>query len=402
MAKPLSATAPTHVTTRSLAPDLARGFMLLLIALAHAPAFVGDWDAGPAALNTAAKFVKSLFADNQARSMFVLLFGYGLGQLAHRQHARGDDWTSVRKLLRRRAFWLIVIGFANTVLLVPIDIIAVYGLTLLVLAPLVRARDSVLWWTSILTLIPATLLLAWQSVAAQAGPVTMAEFMEPTFGAHLVASIPSWPVETAISTIIVVPGMLVGIWAARRRILDEPERHASLLRRITVIFIGVSVIGRLPAALLAAGAWTTTSAPIGWTIAIAHDLTGYAGGIGMAAAAGLVAIRVRRGRLITALAALGQRSLTFYLLQSVVWVALFYPFTLGLRDDMSFAATFGIAIGLWVASVLLAEWMRRAGYRGPAEVLLRRLSYRRPAPASVSDEPHGSPARQGENAGHRL
>ncbi|GAA3312142.1 DUF418 domain-containing protein [Nonomuraea dietziae] len=98
----------------------------------------------------------------------------------------------------------------------------------------------------------------------------------------------------------------------------------------------------------------------------------------MAAAVGLVAARIGRdhGRLTVALAALGQRSMTFYLFQSVVWVALFYPFTLGLRDDMGSAATFAVAVGVWIVSILLAEWMRRAGHRGPAEVLLRRLSYR--------------------------
>ncbi|MFI7639567.1 DUF418 domain-containing protein [Nonomuraea sp. NPDC049400] len=373
----MTLTAPTSVTARSLAPDLARGVMLLLIALSHAPAFVDNWHAGPAALDAAAKFIKSLLADNQARDMFVFLFGYGLGQLAHRQQARGSDWTSVRKLLRRRALWLIVIGFVNTVVLVPIDIIAVYGLTLLVLAPLVRARDSVLWWTSLVTLVPATLLLAWQTVAAQAGPVTGAGFMEHTLGAHLVANIPSWPVETAAGIVMVVPGMLVGLWAARRRILDEPERHLPLLRRISLIFIGVSMAGRLPAALLAAGVWTTGSAPVSWAVAVAHDLTGYAGGIGMAAAVGLLAVKVRGGRVTTALAALGQRSLTFYLFQAVMWMVLFYPFTLSLHDDLSIAATFGVAVGIWLLSVVLAEWMRVAGRRGPAEVLLRRMSYRR-------------------------
>ncbi|WP_431924830.1 DUF418 domain-containing protein [Nonomuraea jabiensis] len=374
----MTLTAPTGVTARALAPDLARGFMLLLIALSHAPAFVGDWDAGPAALDAVAKFIKSLLADNQARDMFVFLFGYGLGQLAHSQQARGSDWASIRGLLRRRALWLIVIGFLNTVVLVPIDIIAVYGLALLVLAPLVRARDSVLWWTGLLTLIPATLLLAWQSVAAQAKPVTMAEFMEPTFAAHLIAPIPSWPVETAISTITVVPGMMLGIWAARRRFLDEPERHLPLLHRVTVVLIGMAVAGRLPAALLAAGGWLPTSAPAGWAVAVAHDLTGYAGGIGMAAAVGLVAVKVRRGRLTMALAALGQRSLTFYLFQAVAWVVLFYPFTLGLRDGVSFTVTFGIAVGVWLLSIVLAEWLRAVGHRGPAEVFLRRMSYGRP------------------------
>ncbi|MEU4544992.1 DUF418 domain-containing protein [Nonomuraea dietziae] len=378
----LSTAAPTSVSARSLAPDLARGLMLLAIALAHAPVFVSDPAHGPAALNTAAQFVKSLLADNQARAMFVFLFGYGLGQLAQRQHARGSDWISLRKLLRRRSLWLTVIGFAHAAFM-PMDIIGVYGLTLLALTPLVRARDSTLWWTSALTLLPATLLISWQGMvareAAAAGtPFMLADTMADTFGAHLVAGIASWPIETPVATIVVVPGMLLGIWAARRRILDEPERHLSLLRRVTVILLGVSVLGRLPAALLVTGAWTTTSHPLVWTVTTAHTLTGYAGGIGMAAAVGLVAVRIGgdHGRLVVALAALGQRSMTFYLFQSVVWVALFYPFTLGLRDDMGFAATFAIAVGVWIVSILLAEWMRRAGHRGPAEVLLRRLSYR--------------------------
>ncbi|MFE3448355.1 DUF418 domain-containing protein [Nonomuraea sp. NPDC059194] len=369
---------PTTVTHRSLAPDLARGFMLLLIALAHAPGFVSDWTVGPAVLNKAAEFVRSLFAENQARAMFVFLFGYGLGQLAQRQH----DWPSTRNLLRRRSLWLIVIGFAHAVLLVPFDIIAVYGLTLLLLGPLVRARDTVLWWTSLLTLVPATALIAWQSTIAQsfaaAGrPMTMAQAMAPDVVSHVVSGMLSWPVETAVSTVVVVPGMLLGIWAARRRVLDEPERHATLLRRVAVTCIGVSVVGRLPMALT--GLWPTTSTSMSWAVATAHALTGYVGGIGLAAAVGLVAIRIGRhpGRLAVALAALGQRSMTFYLFQSMVWVALFYPFTLDLRDDLSVAAAFGIAVASWAVSVLLAEWMRRIGHRGPAETLLRRLTYRR-------------------------
>ncbi|WP_437292323.1 DUF418 domain-containing protein [Sorangium sp. So ce406] len=382
---------PTDVSSRSLAPDLARGFVLLLIAVAHAPAFVRRWDLGSAALNTIAALIRSLFAENQARALFVLLFGYGLGQLARRQQARGSDWASTRTLLRRRSLWLIVIGFAHAVLLVPFDIIAVYGLTSLVLTPLVQARDSVLWRISVLTLVPATLLLSWQSVTAQTAaamgtPMTLAQDMAPDYGAHVLAGLPYWPLKTAVSTLVVAPGVLLGIWAARRRILDEPERHAPLLSRATALFMTVSVVGRLPMALLVTGAWTTSMT---WTVAGAHALTGYAGGIGMAAAAGLVAIRIGRdhGRLTTALAALGQRSLTFYLFQSAVWVALFYPFTLDLRDHMGFAASCAVAIAIWVASILLADGMRRAGYRGPAEVMVRRLSYGRTELVSAPSGP---------------
>ncbi|MEV0588608.1 DUF418 domain-containing protein [Nonomuraea sp. NPDC050310] len=372
--------------TRSLAPDLARGFMLLLIALAHAPAFVGDWS-GPAWL----AFTKSLIADNQARDMFIFLFGYGLGQLAHSRRAKGLEWISTRKLMRRRAWWLIAIGLLNTALLVPFDIIAVYGLTLLALAPMVRARDSVLWWTAGLTLIPATLLLAWQSVIAQAGPVTMTSFMAGTFGEHVIGNLPTWPGNALAGTIMVVPGMLAGIWAARRRLLDEPERHLPLLRRLAYGGLALALIGRLPAALLAAGAFPLPATPLRWAIAVGHDLTGYAGGVGMAAAIGLIAVRIhRRGPLTTALTALGQRSLSFYLFQAVVWVVLFYPFGLGLHDDLSFAATFVIAVAVWVVSLLLAWLMHAAGYRGPGEVLLRKLADRPETPVSSQVE---APAR---------
>ncbi|GAB2931882.1 DUF418 domain-containing protein [Micromonospora polyrhachis] len=374
---------PTSLMVRSLAPDLARGLMLLLIAVAHAPAFVNDWDLGPTALNAAATFVKSLVADNQARAMFVFLFGYGLGQLTQRQYARGDDWPTIRKLLRRRSLWLLIIGFLHAVLLVPLDIIAVYGATLLLLTPLVRARDSVLCWTGAATLVPATLLLTWQGVTAQHNAhngraFTMAEYMTPNFGAHVLAALPSWPIETLLSTIIVVPGMVLGIWAARRRILDEPARHAAPLRRAVGVLLVGSIVGRIPVAFLMAGVWSTSSAPVAWAVHAAHTLAGYAGGIGLAAAIGLAAIRLghEHGALTTALAALGQRSMTFYLFQSVVWVVLFYPFTLDLRDDMGAAATIVIGVGTWVVSILLADWMRRLGHRGPAETLLRRMSYR--------------------------
>jgi uncharacterized protein len=380
---------------RSLAPDLARGLMLLLIALAHAPGFLSSWRSVLPLLDDVTLFVKSLIADNQARAMFVFLFGYGLGQLAHRHHARGGDWPGLRKLLRRRSVWLVLIGFTHTILLVPIDIVAIYGLALLLCTPMVRATDRTLGWTAALTSLPATLLLAWQSVNAQLGlqagaPVTFAPFMEPSYGAHVLANVTK-PAQALLGVVMVLPGMLLGIWAARRRFLDRPTEHRSTLRRAALGLLALALLGRLPAALLAAGVWHTDAMSLQWTVAVAHDLTGFAGGIGLAAAVGLAAARIgdRPGRLTIALAALGQRSLTFYLFQSAVWLALFYPFTFDLRAEVSLAGSYGIAAAVFVVSVLLAEWMRRTGQRGPMEVLLRRMSY--PRATTPADSP--SPAR---------
>jgi uncharacterized protein len=385
-----SAQGPLAVTERSLAPDLARGFMLLPIVLAHAPAFINDRGLGPVGLNRVAEFIQYLVVENQSRAMFIFLFGYGLGQLTQHQVARGSDWKSLRGLLLRRGFWLLAIGFVHTALLVPLDIIAIYGMALLMLAPLVRAKDKTLLWTAAVTIVPATLLIAWQGVAAHTAavagtPVSLAAIMAANPLDQALVNLQWWPIKPLVSVIVVVPGMLLGVWAARRQVLDRPEQHTILLRRVAMLFVGAALVGRLPEALLMSGVWSTTSAPLIWTVSILHTLTGYAGGIGMAAVVGLVAIRIgtRRGPVTTALVALGQRSLTFYLLQSAVLVTLFYCYTLNLHGQMGIAATYAVAISIWIASVLLAELMRRTGRRGPAEVLLRRLSY----PKAVKADP---------------
>lgn len=107
---------------------------------------------------------------------------------------------------------------------------------------------------------------------------------------------------------------------------------------------------------------------------LAFGLTTTAGvvaGIGYAAALALLASRVP-SRLARPLTAAGQRSLTCYLAQSVVWTVVFTPFLLGLADDLSIAAIALLAVVTWLTTVVFASRMRG---RGPFETLLRRATY---------------------------
>ncbi|KRC61800.1 hypothetical protein ASE14_13380 [Agromyces sp. Root81] len=372
-----STASPDRV--RAVAPDVARGVMLLLIALAHAPAFVADW--GTDWLDQSAEFIRALVAENQARSMFIFLFGYGLGQFAASRAASGEGWGGIRGVLHRRGLVFLVIGLLNTALLVPIDIIAVYGIALLGFAWLVRSSDRVLLWSAAVALPFAITLIAWQTeraLAAQAlgAPETMVPYMATDYLAHVVSQLATWLPETILAVPMVVPGMALGIWCARRRILDEPARHVRTLRIATIVLLGAALVMRLPEALAFAGVWSVASPGALWGLAVAHTIGGYAGGIGLACAVGLFVVHAgsRPGRITTALAALGQRSLTFYLAQSAVWLALFYPFTLDLADDVGFAGACLIAVVVWVLSVLAADLLRRRGLRGPMEWLTRRLT----------------------------
>jgi uncharacterized protein len=110
-----------------------------------------------------------------------------------------------------------------------------------------------------------------------------------------------------------------------------------------------------------------------------HDASGVLGGFGYAALITLLATRLakRRSWVVEAIAATGQRSMTFYLSQSVVWALVFTPFLLDLSGRLSVAGTALLAATTWVATVFIADRMRRAGDRGPFELLVRRVTYRR-------------------------
>ena len=100
----------TPVAARALAPDLARGGMLLLIALANVHYYLYDRPIGHARLPgpgrrggpTVVTVLQMCLVDGRAYPLFGLLFGYGIVQLAWRRGAVGLPVAAVTRLVRRR------------------------------------------------------------------------------------------------------------------------------------------------------------------------------------------------------------------------------------------------------------------------------------------------------------
>lgn len=122
---------PIPLASRALGPDLARGFMLLFIALANSHYFVrgssvlGGYPQDSSAVDSAVTWLISTFVDGRAFPMFGLLLGYGVAQIVRRQEALGP--RAVRRLLWRRSRVLVVVGFLHALLLYAGDILAAYG-----------------------------------------------------------------------------------------------------------------------------------------------------------------------------------------------------------------------------------------------------------------------------------
>ncbi len=399
---------PTGQAERSLAPDLARGFMLLFIALANTVWYL--WalpETGTTmhpepggALDGAAQFFTVMAVDMRSYTMFAFLFGYGMVQLARRQESAGAGVRDVNALLRRRNLWLIAFGFFHALLLWMGDVLGAYGLAGLVLGWLFFRRKDVtlLVWggalTALIALLAALSLVALPFVGGfdpGAGGFGAGDIGDPSLLSAALLRVATWPlvsVSQGLLGLAVPAAILFGYWAGRRRFLEEPGRHLRLLRTVAVAGISVGWLGGLPMALTQVGVWELSGAQ-GMMLTMPHMLSGLFCGVGYVALIALVAHRLQvrgrdRGVVVTALSATGKRSLSAYLAQSVLCAPILAAWGLGLGEYMSSWTMFLYAVGVWLVTVVAAYAMERANRRGPAEVLLRRLSYRRTTGAATA------------------
>ncbi|OLT22242.1 hypothetical protein BJF78_07465 [Pseudonocardia sp. CNS-139] len=384
----------TPTADRALAPDVARGGMLLLIALANVHVWGWGHPIGARGYPTDVEgvdrwvaFLQVLLVDGRAYPLFALLFGHGVVQLAWRRGAVGMPVDAVTRLVRRRGGWLILIGLVHGVLLWPGDIIGAYGLLAVIMAGLlVRGADGSLVATAVAGTVLVSLLYAGTGVPTGRQTAVLPSVALTDPAAVLVNHAFEWTVNGLfVQAFAVFGAVALGAWAARRRILDEPERHRRFLVRAAVAGIGTAVLLGLPLALVVARVWPEPSLAVGALAAFLHTVGGYAGGVGYAALFGLLALRVAArggpGPVTGALQACGQRSMSCYLAQSVVFAILLPAWALGLGDDARLWQLALLGFGAWLVILLVAVASARAGLRGPAEVLLRRLTYG-PSPAS--------------------
>jgi uncharacterized membrane protein YeiB len=381
---PLASRGPTPERERALAPDLARGVMLALIAVANATLYLHGRPAGVrghprdgSQLDRAWILLQMTVVDGRAYPMFAALFGYGMVQLANRQLAFGAAPEGVRRLLRRRGLWLVGFGLVHVALLFSGDILGPYGLLAILVTPLLVASARVLLGIVATALVMMTAMGAFVGFAPPGGERIVAPSLaepDPLVATGLRLS--EYATSFVPQLVLLIAPALLGVWAARHRLLEEPGRHQAFLRRVSVVGLGAAFAGGLPLALAAAWVWPASGLGLAAAGAL-HTATGVAGGLGYAALVGLVANRLgtRRGPIVTALVACGHRSLTCYLAQSVVFVTLFAPYAGGLGARLGSAQVAGVALLTWAATVVGADLSRRAGRRGPAEALLRRLTY---------------------------
>ncbi|WP_293695406.1 DUF418 domain-containing protein [uncultured Agrococcus sp.] len=415
-----SAPSGHNPSVRSLAPDLARGLMLMLIAAANVSWFLWGRESSETGvhltdgsiLDRVAQFVMIVTVDGRIYPLFAFLFGYGMVQFVRSRLGRDEPYPEVRRMLRRRHWtMLLLIGPLHAALLFMGDIVAAYGLVALILVGIFFDRQERTLWICVWILVGLWALNAVFSIMGGVGMALFSPDLIPlmskgmpdiqgmTVGQEnylwsIVGRLGMWAMGGLTQGIIsAVPiTILLGWIAARRGILDNPAAHKPLLQRVALFGIAIGWLGGLPSALTHVGVLTVPS----WTFTGLDTIAGAAGAVGYVALFGLLAAHWQSAppAPIRWVAAVGKRSLTFYLWQSLIFAPLFSAWGFGVGGTVGTAGALGIAMLVWLASVPIAVLLERRGARGPAEAVLRRITYGRVGTSGMNagaQYPNGRP-----------
>ena len=385
---------------RAGGPDLARGLALLGIALANTVGWLhgSPWtvllkQADATALDRTVDVIVALTADNRGFPLFALLFGYGIGILHRRSEERGERPRRFLLRMLRRHLVLLVIGLLHGILLFTGDILVAYALIGMFVALLMTRRRIALPLAGVLAL-PALGVWGWaDAVIGLGGGDGYASASAPD---HLTAL--ALRTQETLRDLVLTPlldlglitPMAVGAIVARLRLFEQVRENRDLLVPLTRWGLLIGLLGALPlTAVLVAD--PTHARLEGETVlgilGVLHQYSGLVLALGAAAGCSLLAERVRRrgaegvgpsehalGAGVRGIEALGAMSLSAYIAQSLVFHALFPPYTLDLGARLGSAGASGIVLLSWAAMIPLAVALRTRGRRGPLEHLLRRLA----------------------------
>ncbi|MGF7146486.1 uncharacterized protein FHS96_000095 [Sphingomonas zeicaulis] len=332
-----------------------------------------------------------ILIQGKARAAFALLFGVGFGTLAARAAANGQP---IWPLHSRRMLVLLAIGLANLAFLFFGDILILYALLGLALPLFRNLGNRALVATGLALLIVPPLVIGLVEAVTGAplpniaglSPAAVDALMPATapiyqgndyaafIRANLAYYVDHYRVETGYALMydLSVFGLfLIGVWAARNRVLTDVAAWRPFLIRTAAIAI-----------------------PLGLVLSIVHasrrlgiEADGAAYGLVTAAYAGLALMSFgyvalfslwlagSGQRVARALAPTGRMALTGYLASNAIGAATWYGWGLGLMGQWNGMAMNLFALAIFLGLCLFSTFWLRAFRHGPVEWLWRSLAY---------------------------
>lgn len=317
--------------------------------------------------------IVALGFEEKAFSLFSLLFGIGLAIQFDRLSALGQPFY----WLARRLAVLLAFGLIHLLLVWNGDILTEYALAGLVALPFLLLPSSglllaALGFAVLYALGPALYSVPWPDAAALQLHVASAN---QVYASGSVAEIWrfSWDELPLILSLhgFVFPRTLAlfafGMYLWRAGILRRAHDFKDRM-------IAAAVVGIAAGVALHQGPFKNPGIVL-WAL-------GYG-----AALIALAQLSIAR-RLLSALAPMGRMAFTNYVMQSIIFVFVFFGYGLGQFGRMG--ATLALAIGVlvYIAQLVLSDWWLRRYHFGPIEWLWRSLMYGAAQPMRKADATH--------------
>jgi uncharacterized protein len=382
-------TSPRAPSARLEVVDVLRGFALMALFLVHIIESYELFWAGekPGVIS---ETIFALFM-GKSFSLLALCFGFSFFILMDRAAARGQDF-SLR--FAWRLLILEAIGFAHALIYRGDIMQTLAGLGFLLLfANRVRSNRALLGGAAFCLAGPSLIvqLIAAMSGAAWANAPAMSS-TDPGMPVYLTGDL--WQV------------LRVNLWAGQQSKYWFFLEYGRMVQILGLYLLGL-VLGRTGffEDLPRSRAWRHAALPVAALLAVALFLAreplreqfvalGYGPGAGRAfwalinlwldlAGTAFWALLVialfdsPARRLVLPLAAPGRLTLTFYVLQSIVFVPIFYHYGLGLYDDWSASTRLGVGLVAIAVQIVVAHWWLARFQYGPLEWVWRSLTYLR-------------------------
>lgn len=389
---------PVRATERIEILDVLRGLAVFGIFLINFPLFVGPsaaffgWEsrilwAQPT--ERAALLFLHIFAQGKFYTLFATLFGLGFGiQLVRATTRNTPDFPAV---YRRRLLWLLVIGVVHATLFWWGDVLHTYALLGFFLLAFRNIPDRVLLRIIIaLLLVPAAGTITANTIQhftrGPGDPPNRAQQLERAkieteiyssgrldeiLKLRLRRNLRQLGVEAGWS-VELLTAFLIGLWAARRRIFDDPSQHKPLLIKLAAIALPAGLLITV-VDLIYAYLYGQTPAPL-WRANLSF-LREFLARPAMAYGYAAVLLLIGYQAWMRPLAAAGRMALTNYLLHTLVFTTIANSYGFGLYGKITPYQGIPICLAFFAVQIFASQWWLRRHAFGPVEWWWRYKTY---------------------------
>jgi uncharacterized protein len=382
---------PAPASTREPLVDLLRGLALLGILVVnlefHSQPLLQGWQDVTEGPNATARWLIITVFQAKFYILFSFLFGYGLVVQMRSAERAG---ASFGRRYARRLIGLFALGVLHGVLLFAGDILMAYAVLGGLLYFFRNVDDQVALLMAVAAAAAGMVVIALAGLAEALSPTgAAADDVRRAIEVYSTGSFGEITMQRLVDlafaqgTVLLGQGpfafacFLLGMVAARRRLLADPLSRERLLRRLRLVAlpIGLGVSAAAAYLIVYVGSGLAEAAGLFLQIAVSIPLTaGYVALIALAWATG--GLR----RLAWLAEPAGRMSLTVYLSQSIVAATLFMAWGFGLFGTLQPVAALGLAAAMWVGLALGARLWLRWFAIGPFEWVLRSWTYGRRMP----------------------